>query len=219
MTRHAAQPTPSQLVARALCLDFANTVAWHASARPQERLATYDDLLAWCRRVGVLDPDRAVGLAHEARRRPRAARAALGRARHLREVIYRIVVDVVRGSPPETADLAAFNRVLSTSRRRSRVVSARGALAWTWVLDDRALDAMLWPIAESAAELPTSEGRRRIGRCADDRGCGWLFLDTSRNRSRRWCAMGDCGNRAKARRHYQRTHGRRASGGPGGHRP
>ena len=70
---------------------------------------------------------------------------------------------------------------------------------------------MLWPIVESAAELLTSERRSRIGQCADDRGCGWLFLDATKNRSRRWCAMGDCGNRAKARRHYLRTRGRRAT--------
>jgi predicted RNA-binding Zn ribbon-like protein len=64
---------------------------------------------------------------------------------------------------------------------------------------------MLWPVARSAADLLTSaEELARVGQCADDRGCGWLFFDTSRNHSRRWCAMKDCGNRAKARRHYRR---------------
>jgi predicted RNA-binding Zn ribbon-like protein len=69
---------------------------------------------------------------------------------------------------------------------------------------------MLWPILRSAAEVLTSEKRTRLGQCADDRGCGWLFLDTSKNRSRRWCDMEDCGNRAKARRHYLRERGRSA---------
>ena len=182
MTRSEATPIPPALLAGALCLDFANTTEWHASARPHESLTSYEDLLAWSRR-----------------------------ATGLREIIYRVVVRLLRGGRPEPADLGAFNRALSSSLRRSRVVAERGGLAWTWVRDDRALDAMLWPIVESAAELVTSARRRRIGQCADDRGCGWLFLDTTRNRSRRWCAMGDCGNRAKARRHYQRTHGRRAT--------
>jgi len=58
-------------------------------------------------------------------------------------------------------------------------------------------------VVHDAAGLLTSEKLDRVEECADDR-CGWLFLDVSRNRSRRWCAMEDCGNRAKARRHYKR---------------
>jgi len=51
----------------------------------------------------------------------------------------------------------------------------------------------------------TSEELDRVRECADDRGCGYLFMDTSRNRSRKWCDMRGCGNRAKAQRHYRRT--------------
>ncbi|MCX6026505.1 MAG: CGNR zinc finger domain-containing protein [Chloroflexi bacterium] len=71
---------------------------------------------------------------------------------------------------------------------------------------------VLWPVMRSAAELLTSDLASRVGQCQDDRGCGWLFIDTSRNHTRRWCAMGDCGNRAKARRHYLRTQKIRAEG-------
>jgi predicted RNA-binding Zn ribbon-like protein len=63
----------------------------------------------------------------------------------------------------------------------------------------------MWPVVHSAAELLTSPHLDRVRQCADDRGCGFLFFDTSRNGSRRWCSMESCGNRAKARRHYQRT--------------
>jgi len=211
MARSGATPMPPKLVAGALCLEFANTADWHASARPHESLKSYENLVAWCRRADLLDAARAERLLREARRRPAAAKTALRRTTALREAIYRIVVRLLRGGPPDRADLAVFNRALASALRRSRVVSGRDGLAWTWEGDDRALDAMLWPIVESAAELLTSERRSRIGQCADDRGCGWLFLDATKNRSRRWCAMGDCGNRAKARRHYLRTRGRRAT--------
>ena len=79
-----------------------------------------------------------------------------------------------------------------------------GGVAWSWEVDKDALDWPLYPIARSAATLLTSPERARVGECADDRGCGYLFLDTSRNRSRRWCSMEDCGNRAKAILHYER---------------
>ena len=66
------------------------------------------------------------------------------------------------------------------------------------------LERVVWPVARSAADLLTSDLLSRVRRCEDDRGCGYLFIDTSRNRSRRWCSMESCGNRAKARRHYAR---------------
>jgi len=204
---------PPKLVAGALCLDFANTADWHASARPGESLRRYEDLVAWSRRAGLVDAARAAGLLREARRRPAGAAAALRQAIGLREAIYRIVVSQRRGGAPDEADLAVFNRALVGALRRARVVPVRGGLAWAWEADHRALDAMVWPIVESAADLLTSAQRGRIGQCADDRGCGWLFLDTTRNHSRRWCEMGDCGNRAKARRHYQRTRSPRAAHG------
>ncbi|WP_246485921.1 CGNR zinc finger domain-containing protein [Kribbella qitaiheensis] len=57
----------------------------------------------------------------------------------------------------------------------------------------------------SAARLLEREDLTRLRECQDD-DCGWLFLDQSKNKSRRWCSSGDCGNRARAKRHYERTH-------------
>jgi predicted RNA-binding Zn ribbon-like protein len=73
-----------------------------------------------------------------------------------------------------------------------------------WRGDESGLDGILWPILRSAARLLTDGDHSRLGQCADDRGCGYLFYDTSRNRSRRWCDMNSCGNRAKSQRHYAR---------------
>jgi predicted RNA-binding Zn ribbon-like protein len=210
MARSKTAPAPSRLVAGELCLDFANTADWHASARPEETLSSYEDLVAWCRRADLLDSGGAERLLREARRRPAAAAVALQRAIKLREVIYRLALSAMCGRPPDPADLEFFNRVLAASLRCSRVVPGHGGLVWAWKHNDRALDAMLRPIVESAADLLTSEQRKRIGQCADDRGCGWLFLDATKNRSRRWCEMADCGNRAKARRHYNRARSRGA---------
>jgi predicted RNA-binding Zn ribbon-like protein len=123
----------------------------------------------------------------------------------IREVIYGIVVAVLHNKPPAASDLASFNRELQSALQHLRVVPGRRGFIWNWEFDPSGLEGMLWPILRSAADLLTSERQDRIGQCADDRGCGWLFLDTTKNRSRRWCAMEDCGNRAKARRHYQRS--------------
>jgi len=131
------------------------------------------------------------------------ATAVLERAIALREAIYRIFSAISHGRPPQAADLATYNAELSGALAHSRIVSTAEGFAWDWRRAEDALDRMLWPVVRDAAGLLTSEKLDRIGECADDR-CGWLFLDVSRNRSRRWCAMEDCGNRAKARRHYER---------------
>lgn len=69
---------------------------------------------------------------------------------------------------------------------------------------------MLWPVVASAAELLVSVEQLpllRICGLHESGECGWLFLDETRNHTRRWCSMKDCGNRAKARRHYHRVRG------------
>ena len=85
------------LVAGELCLDFANTAAWHASAKPKESLGTFPDLVAWGRRVGLLNASRAERLLREAGKNPVAAAAALRRAIAVREVMYRMVCSHTSG--------------------------------------------------------------------------------------------------------------------------
>ncbi|MHC4415637.1 MAG: CGNR zinc finger domain-containing protein [Planctomycetota bacterium] len=195
----------TKLIGGELCLDFVNTVGWHASDSPQESLVTYEDLVVWGVHAGILDDASAKRLLREAKTHPSQAKAVLKRAIDLRESIYRIFVGVVAAQSPNASDLEAVNAALSQALRHLRVRRVEDEYAWVWVDRDRALDSILWPVLRSAADVLTSRKRLMVGQCADDRGCGWLFLDSSKNRSRRWCVMEDCGNRAKALRHYERT--------------
>lgn len=196
---------PAAAAARQVCLDFANTVGDHASDQPEERLRSYGDLARWAERAGVASPQEASALRQAAHERAEDARRALERAIALREAIYRIVVALIAQRRAAPEDLAILNDTLSQLDQGPRIaMTDEGAFTWQWPLDRASLD---WPArvaALSAAGLLTSEDRERLGQCADEGGCGWLFLDTSRNHSRRWCSMDDCGNRAKQRRHSQR---------------
>jgi len=190
-----------------LCLDFTNTVNWHASHHPVEELPAYTDLLAWAQKVGLVTAPEAQRLARQAARRPAEAAAVLERAHALREAIFRLLSATAHRQPVQPTDLNLINTELPISLAHSRLVpAAEGyALRWPAPASADALDRMLWPVAYSAADLLTHpELLGRVGECADDRGCGYLFLDMTKNRSRRWCDMKDCGNRAKARRHYER---------------
>ncbi len=198
-------PIDRKLIAGELCLDFANTADWHASDNPTELLRSYGDLVTWSQRAGLVDAPAARRLLRESRRRPDDAAAVLKRGIAVREAIYGIVLALLQQRRPTACDLEAFNCEMSMAFQHGRVVPGPQGLSWGWDSGNRDLEAVLWPILRSARELLTSERQARIGQCADDRGCGWLFLDTTKNHSRRWCAMEDCGNRAKARRHYQRN--------------
>jgi predicted RNA-binding Zn ribbon-like protein len=190
-----------------LCLDFANTMVWHTSDQPVEKLNHYSDLVAWAYAADLLASDQAEQLNELAQQHPIQAASTLATAIAVREAIYGIVVAYVNGRSPTTSDLTTFNTALSHALAQSQLTTTAGRFIWSWQTAEAALDAMLWPIVHSAAELLTTpEILARVGQCADDRGCGYLFLDVSKNRSRRWCDINDCGNRAKQRRYYQRQH-------------
>jgi predicted RNA-binding Zn ribbon-like protein len=184
-----------------LCLDFANTVEWHAREHPNEGLKSYPDLVEWAQKVRLLTGHEAQQLLLMAEARPSEAAAALERAVALREAIYRIFSAVIARASPARADITLLNTVLAEALARLRVIPQANRFAWQWADRESTLDWMLWPVAHSAANLLTSKELQRVGECALE-GCGWLFFDTSRNQSRRWCSMKACGNVAKARRHY-----------------
>ena len=186
-----------------LCLDFTNTVAWRTSDHPQERLANYADLVIWSQHANVVTEQEAHHLLEQAAHHPALASAVLEQAITLRESIYRIFSAVTGRRTPKTDDITTLNSFLSEAMARPRLALTEEGFTWSWTGDGNSLEQVLWPVARSAAELLTSSELDRVGMCPGD-GCGWLFFDTSKNRSRRWCSMGDCGNRAKARRHYQR---------------
>lgn len=199
-----------------LCLDLANTL----SLQSGDHLPVYPALVAWARQSGVVAADQAARLLAEARRRPAEAEAVLARARALRGVIFRLFSAVARGGRPDPADLEALNAELSTALARARVLATPDGYAWGWDDDPAALDRVLWPVARAAAELLASGERLASVKQCGARDCAWLFLDTSKNRSRQWCDMRVCGNREKARRFQERRRMARLGllsppGGPG----
>ena len=194
-----------------LCLDFANTVSNQWGEDRRERLGDYQALVAWSRQAGLLSPEEAEALLGDAARRPGEAQAALARAIALRQAIFGTFSAAAAGARPQPADLETLNAELLETLSRSRIVPTDSGYALACMEDGRALDRMLRAVARSAADLLTSPdlatvrecGGRRVARPSDR--CTWLFLDRTKNRSRRWCDMKSCGNAAKARRHRERA--------------
>jgi predicted RNA-binding Zn ribbon-like protein len=191
------------LIGGLACLDFVNTAGDHLSDQPGEWLLSYRDLLSWSRHAGILSGDEASQLERKAMSQPEAAEEALAQAVAMREAIYRLLLNTIRGQAPDPSDLAAFNRALAGAPPRAGVIYRADAYYWQMSADGDDLDGVLWRILWQAADLLTSDRLAQVKLCAGE-ACGWLFLDASRNQSRRWCSMSDCGNRAKAKRYYRR---------------
>jgi predicted RNA-binding Zn ribbon-like protein len=186
-----------------LCLDFANTLDDRPTERRKDLLGSYSDLVSWAEQAGVITKAEAEALRKEAARRPEEAQAALGAARATREALFDVFLSYVNGRPPPDGALAALNASLPEALSALRVAAAGGAFEWRWSLDERGLHRILPPVIRDAALLLTSPDLSRVRLC-ESGTCDWLFLDQSRNKTRRWCDMTTCGNRAKARRHYER---------------
>lgn len=189
-----------KLLGGALCLDFTNTVAWYSSDNPRDRFATYADLIAWGRQTGTLTEPEAQHLLEIAAQRSDAAADTVERARALRRTIHRIFSALAGGGAPDQTDLDVLNILMAEAFANLRIVKTEHDFRWAWGGAPERLDRVLWPVVQSAAALLTSEELDRVKECPG-KDCGWLFVDRSRNRSRRWCDMADCGNRAKVRRY------------------
>ncbi|MFC3676694.1 CGNR zinc finger domain-containing protein [Ferrovibrio xuzhouensis] len=183
-------------------LDFINTVDWRDRADAEDCLVSYAALLAWAKRVGLLDAAEAKALAQAADAEPEAADAALSAAVDLRETLHRLLT---HAGKPAAADLERLNHWLAEMPATARLVAAKGGgYAWAEPRAGLGLSAPILRLAHAAAGLLASDRLPRVHVCGGP-GCGWLFLDTSPSGRRRWCAMESCGNRAKAQRHYRRA--------------
>jgi predicted RNA-binding Zn ribbon-like protein len=180
-----------------LALDFANTLSGRETGSPIERIPGYPDLVSFARQAGVVTPGQATALLGRARREPKAAGKSHARAAALREGLYGLFAAVARQQAPTVDDLEKLDRELGRL-----CIGADLSLAWR----DRpnTLDGFMGAIVHAAVKLLTVEAERSRVRICEAPDCVWLFYDSSRNRSRRWCDMRQCGNRMKARRHYAR---------------
>src|SRR5262249_20330653 len=142
------------------------------------------------------------------RRRPAAATAALARAAALKAAITAVMIAVAERRPPPAHALNDLNGALAETLGRTRIVRRGPGFSWDWNTGDAALDRLLWPVTRPGPEALTPTDRAAVGVCAAP-ACRRLFLDGSRNGTRRWCDMAVCGNRAKVQRHYARRRSRR----------
>jgi predicted RNA-binding Zn ribbon-like protein len=211
--------TELRLVGGHPALDLVNTVERGTPApggQPRDYLTDPPALLRWARRVRLVDEAEANAVTDSWERDPSLAYAALTAVRDVREALHVVLLATIDAVPSDTGTVAAALERLhsrwAAAVGRSRLVlgperatAAQLAVGVTpgLLVPDRAADA--------AVDVLRTADLGRLRRCPPDAGgCGWVFLDHSRNGSRRWCRMADCGTTAKARRLTERRRAARA---------
>jgi predicted RNA-binding Zn ribbon-like protein len=186
----------------AMCLDFANTLAYRGSS-PIESLHTFSDLLKWCGETAVIPRPLAHQLKAWPEKHPKRSAEVFSEAIALREAIYRVFHAVASGASTNQADLDLLNRSLQEAPPRTTILQSAGRFGWRIEESKPTASSILTPVLWSAGDLLVGPQLAKLRECLNDK-CLWLFLDDSKNGTRRWCSMQACGNRAKAHRHYLR---------------
>jgi predicted RNA-binding Zn ribbon-like protein len=192
---------PFQLVGGDAVLDFLNTIHDWTAADPRDYIPTFAESLRFAQVAGVITAAEAKRLG------TRPAGAELRRLHEVRARLERVCRAVLDGRAPRSADLDALARDAAAAARTARLRTQGGQLTRTIDPTVAGLATVRLRLVEAAVTLLTSERVARLGACPS---CGWLFLDTTKNRSRRWCSMAMCGDAAKSRTYYWRTRGRSA---------
>jgi predicted RNA-binding Zn ribbon-like protein len=188
------------LVGGNVVLDFVNTIHDWTAAEPRDYLVDVEDALRFGAAANILSP-------FEARRlRSIVAMPELRRLREMRARLERILRALIVGRAPLPDDLEALVHEAADAARTATLRRVNDRLERQLDPGSAAGSLLRWRIVEAAIALLLSPDLTRVKTCPS---CGWFFLDTSKNGSRRWCSMARCGSSAKARRYYWRSKGQR----------
>jgi predicted RNA-binding Zn ribbon-like protein len=187
-----------QLVAGHTALDLVNTLDWRFRDNgPEELLASYDDLLRFAAQSELLAPKQIRQVLRATAES--AAADALVSTRELREAAAEVLYASLDGRDPVARSLKTLERLFKEARAHQHLALREPRLRWEWTAGEDAAELPLWMLSLSVASLMISDDMHRLRACESPE-CRWLFLDTSKNHTRRWCDMKLCGNRMKARR-------------------
>ena len=187
-----------ELIAGHPALDLVNTLDWRfRDDCAEELLAGYDDLLAFAGQAEILSQKQIRQIVRAGN--DSAAAQALVACRELREAAAEIFYATLDDRTPPASQIKIVENFFKEAREHQRLAWSGSRLAWDWPGSESGPDLPLWILSVSTARLMLSEHMSLLRAC-EKPDCRWLFLDTSKNHTRRWCDMKICGNRMKARR-------------------
>jgi predicted RNA-binding Zn ribbon-like protein len=214
----SASHTPEEVLRHfggRLSLAFVNSVLWRRSDAPRELVDGYSDVVDHLSQLGALRPEDDRALRAQAAASPAEAEAALAQVLELRELLFRLLSAQAAGEAPAPSDLDGLNAAVGAALSHAELLRDGEGYRQGWQAEGAAaLQSPVWEMARDAYELLLDpEALARLKQCPGPQ-CGWVFLDESRNRSRRWCDPKLCGNRERVKSHYRRQRAGQARTSP-----
>ncbi|MBV7530120.1 CGNR zinc finger domain-containing protein [Chitinophaga sp. sic0106] len=185
-----------------LCLDFCNTVSNRNKPEPGDYLAGFRDITVWYDHIKGMPAKSIQTLERIARDYPAKAAQVFDKSIQLRELLYRLFGTIAKNKQPDQADLTTLTGYISDAYMNMALSWDKQSKVVAPDFNAPALEQVIWRIADSALELLSAPQLAQVKECP---ACGWLFLDKSRNGSRRWCSMSTCGDVHKVTRFQQRN--------------
>jgi predicted RNA-binding Zn ribbon-like protein len=185
-----------------LCLDFVNTIHDRINEPERDYWVTPVHLFQWALKAGSIGPADYETVLKQFESRPAAGLKLLKEAKKLRALLYRIFYPLSAGKKIEKPDLEAFNMILSKCLSHLRLKAKGNGFSQSWQFMPGQSMIIFASVIYSAYELLLSDRLKKIKECSN---CGWLFLDTTKNGTRRWCSMSTCGSIVKAKEWYHRN--------------
>jgi predicted RNA-binding Zn ribbon-like protein len=195
------KPAPFKLHAGNPALELVNTLDMRFSANTQELIPDYKDLLRLVTQLELLTAEQARRLTRTVSERD--AQRVLASTVELREALAAVFYARIDGGKVPATGVETLQRHFHAAALHRGLQAGDAHLAWSWARAEREAEIPLWKLAQAAADLLLSNDAELVKDCGDPT-CHWLFLDLSKNHTRRWCDMKTCGNRMKARRHHAR---------------
>lgn len=188
-----------ELIAGHPALDLVNTLDWRFRHEPPplELLANYNDLVRFTEQSGLMNRTVAARLLRNTSENKVAAVVAA--VRELREETAKVTYAALEQARPPASAIRKLKEHFNRARETESLSWDGMKLAWNLEDSMPVAELPLWLLSRSTGALLTSDQMEMLRECGNPE-CRWLFLDTSKNHTRRWCDMKICGNRMKARR-------------------
>jgi predicted RNA-binding Zn ribbon-like protein len=195
-------PEPFKLYAGHPALELVNTLDLRFSAQTVDLIPTYKDLLRLTAQLQLLTVEQARKLGRTVSEED--AQRVVASTVELREALAAVLYGRIDGGKPPAAQIKILEQQFHAAGLHRRLLAGESHLEWSWSGVERQAEIPLWMLAQAASDLLFSSDAELVKDCGDPT-CRWLFLDVSKNHTRRWCDMKTCGNRMKARRHHARA--------------
>jgi predicted RNA-binding Zn ribbon-like protein len=195
-------PERFKLLAGHPALELVNTLDLRFSAQMVDLIPTYKDLLRFATQLELLTAEQArkLGRSVDAKEAQRVLTSTV----ELREALATVFYSRMEDGKPPAAQIRILEQQFHAAALHRRLLAGDAHLEWRWSGVERQAEIPLWMLAQTASDLLVSNDAELVKDCGDPT-CRWLFLDVSKNHTRRWCDMATCGNRMKARRYHART--------------